>query len=95
MDNTIQTNSNSDEHIYITTSDTFTPFPDSILRETVHKYLDSFLTEREDKDMAKLQYTDVWGHEVVTYFKDFGWERLNDVIAWMYLPEPPELPKEE
>lgn len=62
MDNTIQTNSNSDEHIYITTSDTFTPFPDSILRETVHKYLDSFLTEREDKDMAKLQYTDVWGN---------------------------------
>lgn len=35
-----------------------------------------------------------YGYEIATYYKDFGWERLNDVIEWMYLPEPPELPKE-
>lgn len=47
-----------DEPIYITAADTFTPFPDSIIQENVHKFLDSFLKEREDKYMD----TDVWSN---------------------------------
>lgn len=57
MSNIIQTNSDLNEPIYITVSDVFTPFPDSIIQEHVHKFLDSFLTEREDKNMDRLQYT--------------------------------------
>lgn len=52
-----------DKPIYISTADAFTPFPDRIIQENVHKFLDSFLKEREDKYMDKLQYTDVWGNK--------------------------------
>ena len=51
-----------DKPIYISTADAFTPFPDRIIQENVHKFLDSFLKEREDKYMDKLQYTDVWSN---------------------------------
>lgn len=46
-----------DEPIYINATDTFTPFPESIMKEHAHKFLDSFLKEREDKYMDELQYT--------------------------------------
>lgn len=48
-----------DEPIYISTSDAFTPFPDRIIQERVHNFLDSFLKEREDKYMDTLNYTDI------------------------------------
>ena len=54
--------------ICINTTDTFTPFPESIIKETAHKFLDSFLKGREDKYMDTSWYADTAGTNVIKKF---------------------------